>query len=505
MNYDVIVVGSGNSGLVSALSLLKAGNKVLLLESNNNIGGINKGIVKGRFEFETSIHNLYFKNGVSVKNRINDVLKKCGVTDEVKFSSLSEVCRVITEDKDIVIPFGVENYINLIKEFVPESEESVRTFFELAKECREALDYVVHNKDYLDYDLIKEYYNNFMRISSYSVSNVLDAIEMPLPAQELINSLWLYYCSTETEISFVEYSVFLLNVLENELQVPTEGSYAISMMMASNFLEYGGEIKLNSKVTNLIIDDGKINGVRLSDGSSFFADKVVVNSSLSNVYGKLVKPEDAPREALKNVNSRELGARLFTVHLGLNRSAQELGLNNYTYLLLNSLDSDAEYARMHQINSGNQIAIVHNNAVRNKSPEGTCELSLNTMFFDGCFGEHVTEDNYYKACEDIADQLIKVFEKRTKVRIRDYIEEIEIVSPLDDVLTSDVPDGSTYGYKLKGLDNLLPRILNKSNERYIEGLYVCGGFDGDVYGYNSSLVSGLEASNELKKASVGDK
>ena len=57
--YDAIVVGSGNSGLISALSLLKNKKKVLLLEANNNVGGLSRSVLKGRYEFETSVHNLY--------------------------------------------------------------------------------------------------------------------------------------------------------------------------------------------------------------------------------------------------------------------------------------------------------------------------------------------------------------------------------------------------------------------------------------------------------------
>ena len=61
-NYDVIVIGSGNSGLLSALSLKNDGYNVLLLEANNNIGGLSKSIVKGRFEFNNILHSLFFKN-----------------------------------------------------------------------------------------------------------------------------------------------------------------------------------------------------------------------------------------------------------------------------------------------------------------------------------------------------------------------------------------------------------------------------------------------------------
>ena len=50
----------------------------------------------------------------------------------------------------------------------------------------------------------------------------------------------------------------------------------------------------------------------------------------------------------------------------------------------------------------------------------------------------------------------------------------------------------------------MPRILNKVNENYIDGLYVCGGFDGDLFGYNSSFDSGIDVINSIKNEKVGE-
>ena len=214
--------------------------------------------------------------------------------------------------------------------------------------------------------------------------------------------------------------------------------------------------------------------------------------------------ENVPRNALKNVNKREIGAKSLTVYLGLNRSANDLKLFNYSYILLDSLDSDAEYNKMLQVNNGNQIAIVHNNAVNDISPAGTCMISLTTMFFGDTFDEYINEIKYYDLIDDIVIRLIEVFQKRTGVSIKDYIEEIHVVTPLDCASIANVPAGSIFGYRIKGLDNLLPKLLNRSNENYIDGLAICGGFDGDAFGYNSSLISGIMASNDLSK-NVGDK
>ena len=504
-SYDVIVVGAGNSGLISALTLLNDGYKVLLLDEHNNIGGFSREIRKGRFNFDLTFNKLYLKNNNSEPYMLRSLFKKLNIDKKIDFAQVSELCHFITPDKNVVLPLGVENYIEKIEELVPGSRSKLEEFFELARECREALNYVVTHKDNIDYDYIKEEYNNFMRVAGYSLSKVLDAIDVPLEAQEILDVLWIYWGSSEIEISFVSYAVSLLNMLEYGLEVPSNNGYDISLTIANEFLEKGGELKLNSKVVKLLVEDGQVNGVKLLDGNIYYANKVIVNSNMWNVYGSLIEPSEIPREALKNMNKRELGGRLFTVNLALNRSASELGLNDYTYIIYHSLDSDLEFNRMKEIANGNQISFVYNNANSSVSPAGTCLISLNTIFFDDCYTNYVTEDSLFGDDREIAQRLIQVFQKYTKVKIADYIEEIEIVSPITNFTINDIQSGSTYGYRLSGLDNYIPRLLNYKNERYIDGLYLCGGFDGDIFGYNSSFISGYEVAMDVLKEIKGDK
>lgn len=501
---DVIVVGSGTSGLISALSLLNSGYKVLLLEANNNIGGLSKLVKKGRFEFDYSLNNIFIKNDIDDIFKFKNVLRECGINENIKFSSLPDTFKVITRYKNFTIRNGIKNFIEDVEKYVPGSKASVKLFFTLAAECKEAMNYVYEHLDNLDYDYVKKEYNNFMRVANYSVSQVLDIIEMPIEAQEIINVFWIFFGSTETEISFVEYAMFMYNYIENKAQVPTNSSYDIALTLADYFLENGGLLKLNSQVVNLIIDDDKVNGVRLSNGEVYYSDNIIINSSLSNVYGKLIKPEEVPRDALKNINQRAIGARPFSVHLGLNKDYKSLGIKYYNYFLYSSLDSDVAYARMKELSSFSVVATCKNVANEQASCEGTCVLTLSTLFFDDCFALDIDRDNYYDEITKLADDMIDKFEKYTGIKIKDYIEEMEIFSPIDVINVNDSYCGASYGYKLVGLDNLLPRLLNKDNEKYIEGLYICNGFDGDIFAYNSSYMSGLMAALEMKKDSAGD-
>ena len=56
--FDAIVIGAGNGGLVAALTLQKQGKKVLLLEKGRVPGGFATSFIRGRFEFEASLHEL---------------------------------------------------------------------------------------------------------------------------------------------------------------------------------------------------------------------------------------------------------------------------------------------------------------------------------------------------------------------------------------------------------------------------------------------------------------
>ena len=57
-DYDVIVIGAGNGGRAAGAFTAKNGKKTLVVEKHNIPGGSATSFVRGRFEFETSLHEL---------------------------------------------------------------------------------------------------------------------------------------------------------------------------------------------------------------------------------------------------------------------------------------------------------------------------------------------------------------------------------------------------------------------------------------------------------------
>ncbi len=66
--YDILVIGSGLGGLVSALVLAKEGLKVCVLEKNNQYGGNLQTFSRDKLIFDTGVHYL---GGLSEGQNLN--------------------------------------------------------------------------------------------------------------------------------------------------------------------------------------------------------------------------------------------------------------------------------------------------------------------------------------------------------------------------------------------------------------------------------------------------
>ncbi len=508
MNYDAIVIGAGNGGLVSALKLQKEGKKVLLLESHNTVGGVATSFIRGRFEFEASLHELCAFGNENNVGEIYKLFKDLDILDKIKMNEIDETFHVITLDtkEEYTMPVGVSNFINKMEEYVPESRKSMEKFFELCKENQEALNYLNESKGNVDAKVLKSKYHDFMIYASYPLEDVLESIKMPKKAREILSTYWTYLGSPATELSFVHYASMIYSYVNLHPVISSKKSHELSLALYEKFLSLGGDAKLLTTVNKIIVDDNKVKGVVTSDGKTYYAKVVIANVSPNLVYGKLIDIEDVPIKARQLTNARILGARGICVYLGLNKSPEELGLKNYSYFIYHTLDSRKEFERMKKLKNDNMVGVVINNAVPDASPKGTTMLYLTGLLFSDIFTKVVTKDNYFDLKDAISENFIETFEKATGVNIHDAIEEIEVATPLTFARYTNHPDGVIYGYLAKKSDNLLPRMMNQNNEDYVEGLYFAGGFASRLSGYSSTYKSGemaaLKALAKLNKKEV---
>ena len=113
-----------------------------------------------------------------------------------------------------------------------------------------------------------------------------------------------------------------------------------------------------------------------------------------------------------------------------------------------------------------------------------------TMFMSDDWG-NVSETDYFKAKDRIADDMIRVFERETGCQIRDAIEEICVASPTTYARYCGHPQGVIYGYETADWDSLMPRMMMMKEDAALSpGLRFAGGYAMRSSGYSSAYVSG---------------
>lgn len=329
------------------------------------------------------------------------------------------------------------------------------------------------------------------------MDEVFKKLKLPKTIEDIIKSYWIYFGVSSINMNFAHYVYFFYQYITKKGYIPKNRSQEISNAIENKIIGYGGKIYYNESVNKILIDNNKVSGVTTKKGNMYKSKHVIVNSSPMNVFGSMI--DTVPVNALKLTNSRKLGATAFTIYLGLDKNISDLGLKNYQYLIYNSLDSNSEFEHMKSLDSNTLIVTCLNNAISDASEEGTSIISITALYYDNPFDKVLNEENYYSFKEKLASKLINRFETSLGVNIKEYIEELEISSPITYSKYNSSPDGCIYGYMLNNFDSVLSRITNKNEDYLIDGLRLCGSYSYYGHGYDSTYQNGYEISNMTLK------
>ena len=505
-SYDVIVIGAGNGGLGAAATLAVNGVKPLVLEQHNLPGGFASSFIRGRFEFETAIHEVSGVGGPNNKGPVWELLEdRLGVN--IDWVDVPEAFRMITvndsDNLDVCMPFGEQAFIDQMEEYVPGSRASVTRFMQLIKQVVEALDYLGESKGNPDPKVMKTKHSNFLKTCPYTLDEVANSLKIPKKAQKILYAYWTYMGPSTDRCSFTMYAAMMNSFVYKGAQIPKFRSHEITTALSSKIREYGGDIQFNTRVEKIRVENGQVVGVETSKGDSLRTSHVIANTSQTTVYNHLIHPAtEVPEMAIRDTNSRVNGCSAFVVYLGLDASPEELGFTDYSYFIYDSMDTVDVYNSYGRLESTKaQANVCLNKAIPDCSPPGTTIFSLTTLMRPEAW-EDVTPEEYVSVKNRIAKGMIEQFEKASGIKVTDHIEEIEIATPQTFARYTRSYNGIVYGYEPEAWDGLVPRLMMMDEDKHIKGLEFAGGFQALGHGCRSSWLSGeiaaLRTQNELR-------
>ena len=174
--YDAVVIGAGNGGLAAACRMAKGGKKTLLVERHNLPGGCASSFRRGRFEFETALHEICEWGSKENPGGCRKTCEEFGL--DIPWHMVPDNFRVITTASDgkthidATLPCTVKEFVNEMERLVPGCRKSIQDLFDLGTEFHEAGDYSLSVAGKTDPKYMQEHFPNFLRLGSYTVNRV---------------------------------------------------------------------------------------------------------------------------------------------------------------------------------------------------------------------------------------------------------------------------------------------------------------------------------------------
>lgn len=500
-DYDVIVVGAGNGGLSTAALTAKNGLRTLVVERQILPGGAASSIVRGRFEFETALHELGGIGTVDNPGGIRQIFDSVGA-DIDWHCYMDETFRLIVPEEgiDAFLPCGIEPFCQKMVELVPDCGEAMKKFIDLGLEASGAI--LMTNDLACTEEAINEKYPNFFGLTGLSVKEGMDSIGMPEKAQKILATYWVYLGTPMTMLDFASYSSMTVQLIIFGAGMPKYRSNEIMLALEKVVRDNGGDIWHNTEVDQIIVKDGKACGI-VTGGKEYYAEYIVSNVYPDIVYGKMIDRKELPDRAVQLVNSREHSIAFMTIYLGMNKSAEELGLDCYTNFVGVTSDDVKQYEgcvdtyEYPEYNIFNCLNVV----IPDCTPEGTCQLYFSIPYGKDAWGS-LSGREYFKQKNKVALEAIKHVEKAMNLELLPYIEEIEIATPVTFSRYLNSPGGTPYGYLPTKTDGFTYRWASLKEESFVKDLFFVGASSHKGDGYSYAYLSALYTLTQIIAAQM---
>lgn len=341
--WDSVVIGSGLGGLTAAALLAKAGQRVLVLERNDGIGGAATTFDRGGRRIEASLHETTPPDsGLDPKGGIFAALGLAERVRLVPVGAFQEV-RGRQVGAPFVLPHGLAATEAALVQRFPEAAEGIGRFLDRISRVREAISAFSERHDGAWWrghaaDLPRDLWTLGRDMGS-SLAQVMQRDLDGAEAVKLALACNLpYYADDPERFWWMAYALAQGGYLTGGAVFIEGGSGALTAALADIVREAGGDVRTGATVTTVILDDeGEARGVRWASGQDAHdqeaeAESVLANCAPAALSGML--PARAGAELMAPFAGRRLSISLFTVTYLLDRPGRDFGISSYSTAVL---------------------------------------------------------------------------------------------------------------------------------------------------------------------------
>lgn len=460
MTRKALIIGSGVSGMTTAVILAKAGIQVTVLEQHAKVGGLMQTYRRNGCRFPTGVHSLGAMNEGEILWRY---FKYLGLLDLVRLRPLDDdaFLECSFPGQVFLIPPNRERFRENLLTAFPGEEYAVESFFR-------DLQAVVAQFPLYNLDGNTERFPN--ELASRSLQAYLDALSACTPLKSVLSSTNPLIGVAPAECPLYAHFLILDSFLRGSCRIDEN-----HMLLADAFVAvlrgHGADIRSQARVVEILYDSEGVRGARLADGECLTADTVLFTGHPKQLLALCQVPGVLRPAYRQRIEAATDTAGVFGV--GIAWGGDVCPFAGHDAVLYRTWDTGAHYTDRF-VHTERAPLMVYCTA---SAPPGNGAYSLLAL----CLSDYVEWEpwadtftgrrpaQYQRLKESAARRVISIMEERWP-GIERQSQIVDTYTPLTlrDYLLS--PQGSAYGIS-KSAKDLASRF---SAVTRIKGLYLAG-------------------------------
>ena len=454
MDYDVLIIGAGMSGLAAGIRLAYYDKRVCIIEKHYRVGGLNSFYNRGGRKLDVGLHAMtnYVPKGVKL-TPLPKLLRQLKLKPEDFALCPQRMSAIKFPDKTLKFNNDLEFFVQEVVDNFPAQADNFQRLL----------------KTIFEYDELNLYAKP---ISAREV--VGSIISDPLLINMIFCPLMFYGNAQENDIEFGQFVIMFKGIYCEGFARPQAGVRQILDVLVRKYRGCGGELKMRCAVKSLKCANGRVESILLENGEVLTADKILSSAGYVETMRLLSNYDPTGIEDKAGQLSM---VEFITV---LDKQPAEMG-HETTIIFYNNSDR-FDYRKPDELVnvSSGVICCPNNFQYENPLPEGMIRIT-NLANFD--LWNRLNEEEYkaQKAAwlGTSLNEVVKLIPD-----FRDEIVFTDVFTPATIHRFTGHINGAVYGTPSKV----------KTGMTHLDNLFVCG-TDQGFLGIVGAMLSGISMAN----------
>ncbi|WP_448562377.1 carotenoid isomerase [Trichothermofontia sp.] len=321
--FDVIVIGSGIGGLVTATQLAAKGAEVLVLERYLIPGGSAGYFERQGYRFDVGASMIFGLGVQGTTNLLTRALAAVGMSLET-IPDPVQIHYHLPGGLDLQVHRDYEQFLAALTAYFPHEARGIRRFYD---ECWQVFNCL--NAIEL---LSLEEPRYLARVFFQNPGACLGLIKyLPQNAGEVARR----YISDPNLLKFIDMECYCWSVVPADrtpminagmvfsdrhyggVNYPKGGVGQIAQKLVEGLVKAGSHIRYRARVTQILTKRGGATGVQLASGEVYYARRIVSNATRWDTFPELLPTEPMPKSEQKWRQRYQKSPSFLNLHLGI--------------------------------------------------------------------------------------------------------------------------------------------------------------------------------------------